>query len=196
MKSINLLLLVVFLFGIQTSLVAGDYITVVPYHANDTSCAKVPYGTGSVVPLDTCIDVFGYYSIASLDTASNKIKLDYYVGNCTDSPISTNVYPMNECTEIELATGSNYYATFVSGDAAPSNSVEYTYYYYSYYCSGPTFSVFFTDNYSTPSNRFECVNGEPIVYVCDPNTNKCDALEVKGCHNQDDITPYRVDCTK
>eukprot|EP01133_Synstelium_polycarpum_P007011 gene7011-8148_t len=175
----------------------NNIVTLTPYGSvSECTDGSTPYGEGYSLPFDECLQFYDYYVYVS-KLGSTNVEFAYYSMNCSDAPLSKSTYSLGSCASYSLPDNSTaeYAGVLSIGSTLPQDAIEYIYYYYSYFCSGPTYSHYFTNGYSDATAKYLCVDGHPQVYECQ-DSGSCTPTDIAGCqistHNQ--TMPYRVKC--
>ncbi|EGC35784.1 hypothetical protein DICPUDRAFT_32822 [Dictyostelium purpureum] len=188
MKLLSLILFITVLINFAN---ANSYLTIIPKGSD--SCGET-YGVGYYLPMGTCISV-NDWNLSINQVNGSHIQISYLGPNCSsDSPINY-AYAINECVNFQfLDSPYTFSSIFSISDSVPTDAVVYNYYYYSYYCSGPTYSIFFTNGFSNNFSKFMCVDKKPEVFLCS-GTGDCTQIDTDGCTNGKGVDmPYRVTC--
>ncbi|KAK5574877.1 hypothetical protein RB653_010131 [Dictyostelium firmibasis] len=169
------------------------FVLITPMGTGD-ECSTTPYGEGYYLPTGTEITIDNECYQLDFINSSTHLQVQYLGKNCSIEHPPTTIYPMNECVDFKLKEYNLSFMSIISiGDNIPSQSVSYVYYYFSNFCSGPSYQLFFTNGYSNNYSKYLCVNGEPQVYVC-TGAGGCIPVEARGCTNENVPMPYRVEC--
>ncbi|EFA78141.1 hypothetical protein PPL_08790 [Heterostelium album PN500] len=159
------LILIVGLVCLVDLSVQSNFIYITPYSSDDVS--STPYGIGYNIPMDTCLTVNGIdVMFHQADPSSNNVTMTEFLDNCTTAHTHYS-YRLDEVVGFNLFYGPKYNATLsLKTNAMPSDAVQYIYYYYSNFCSGPTYTIYFTNGYSDSDGKYFCNNDEPQVFAC------------------------------
>ncbi|KYR00473.1 hypothetical protein DLAC_02476 [Tieghemostelium lacteum] len=194
----KLFVLLVSILFVQLSF--GTFVSEVTITPHENGCGNV-YGAGYVIPINTCITLeTGYYLTLNLNSEQTQMTLSYFKDNCSSDAIAWGgPYNLQQCTNFSFLNEPEYNVTITTGSSVPSGAIEVEYYYYSFYCSGPTYKKFYTNQYKDVQNHlyYMCYNDKPFVYNCPESFSSCEQTDLDGCHDDKSLLmPYRGKCLK
>ncbi|EGC32983.1 hypothetical protein DICPUDRAFT_155013 [Dictyostelium purpureum] len=198
MKLLLLLVLTVLINYVQSQLVS-----ITPYV---NSCSESEsFGIGYQLPVSECLTI-GDNSLYLVLSNDKQVVRSYWLPNCT-TPLDFGnaiefTYNINSCNTFKIPYTAGLLSSISLNATIPNQAIVYNYYYESSgtKCLGPSYKVFYTNNYSFDDqneayNKYTCTKNEPSLYTCNRN-GECETENLGGgCQNNwYSVYPYIVTC--